>query len=93
MLNTVSAREIQRRYKSIFAQVARSKKPTLVVSNNKLLGAIVSLGDLEVIRLERTREEAVREYTENKTKSIRTEKELKDYLRGLKTDLDNGNQN
>jgi len=91
MLNVISAREIQRRYKSIFGQVAKSKEPTLVVSNNRLLGAIVNLNDLEIIRLEKARKEAIREYAENKTESIKTKEELKNYLAGLKADLDNDN--
>jgi PHD/YefM family antitoxin component YafN of YafNO toxin-antitoxin module len=40
---TVSTRDIQRSYTSIFKQVDESKQPVLVISNNKPRAAIISL--------------------------------------------------
>lgn len=45
--STVSAREIQRRYKKILEKVKRTKKPIVVMSDNKPQAAIVSLDILE----------------------------------------------
>lgn len=76
MFNTVSARQIQRGYKKVLADANKSKEPIVVMSNNKPLGAIISLDLLEKIRLEAVLEEALEEYRAGKTKSISTKKEL-----------------
>lgn len=47
LTNTVTAREVQRQYKKIFARVNRTKKPIVVISDNKPQAAIVSLDMLE----------------------------------------------
>lgn len=47
LTNTVSARDVQRQYKKIFARVKRTKKPVVVISDNKPQAAIVSLDMLE----------------------------------------------
>lgn len=41
--NTISAREIQRRYRAIFNQVQKTNRPVIVITNNKPQAAIVSL--------------------------------------------------
>jgi hypothetical protein len=43
MLDTVTAREIQRNYRRIFDQVKGSQRPIIVISNNQPQVAIVSL--------------------------------------------------
>lgn len=43
LLNTVSARELQRDYKSVFSKVQKTKKPIIVISNNQPQAVIVSL--------------------------------------------------
>lgn len=35
ILNTVSARELQRDYKSVFAKAKKTKQPIMVISNNE----------------------------------------------------------
>jgi PHD/YefM family antitoxin component YafN of YafNO toxin-antitoxin module len=45
--STVSAREIQRGYKKIFATVKKTRKPVVVMANNTPQAAIVSLEMLE----------------------------------------------
>lgn len=57
LTNTVSARDVQRQYKKIFARVNRTKKPVVVISDNKPQAAIVSLDMLE--EYERARDFAV----------------------------------
>lgn len=44
---TISARDIQRGYKKVFEKVKKTKKPVVVMSNNKPQAAIVSLDMLE----------------------------------------------
>lgn len=84
MFNTVSARQIQRGYKKVLEDANKSKEPIVVMSNNKPLGAIISLDLLEKLRLEAVLEKALKEYKAGKTKTISTIAELKAHLRELK---------
>lgn len=45
--STISARQIQRSYKKVFEKVKKTKKPVVVMANNKPQAAIVSLDMLE----------------------------------------------
>lgn len=76
MLNTISARQIQREYKKVFIDANKSREPIIVMSNNKPQGAIIGLDLLEKIRLDEVAVEALIEYRAGKTKSISTEEEL-----------------
>jgi len=76
MFTTVSARQIQRGYKKVLEDANKSKEPIVVMSNNKPLGAIISLDLLEKLRLEAVLEEALKEYKAGKTKTISTMEEL-----------------
>ncbi len=76
MLNTVSARQIQREYKKVLESANKSKEPIVVMSNNKPLGAIIGLDLLEKLQLEAVLKEALEEYKAGKTKSISTTEEL-----------------
>lgn len=77
MLNTVSARQIQREYKKVLQRANESKEPIIVMSNNKPLGAIIGLDILEKLQIEAVLKEALAEYKAGKTKSISTPEELK----------------
>ncbi|MEK6852368.1 MAG: type II toxin-antitoxin system prevent-host-death family antitoxin [Nanoarchaeota archaeon] len=72
----VSARQIQRQYKKVLDQANKSKKPIIVLSNNKPIGAIIGLDLLEKIQLQQVLKEALREYKTGKIKTISTLKEL-----------------
>ena len=76
MLNTISARQIQREYKKVLNQANKSKEPIIVMSNNKPLGAIIGLDLLEKLQLEAVLKEALAEYKAGKTKTISTIEEL-----------------
>lgn len=76
MLNTISARQIQREYKKVLQNANKSKEPIVVMSNNKPQGAIIGLDLLEKIRLDAALQEALEEYKAGKTKTISTIKEL-----------------
>ena len=76
MLNTVSARQIQREYKKVLENANKSKEPIIVMSNNKPLGAIIGLDLLEKLQLEAVLKEALEEHKAGKTKSISTTEEL-----------------
>lgn len=76
MLNTVSARQIQRGYKKVFQDANKSKEPIVVMSNNKPQGAIIGLDLLEKLQLDAALKEALNEFKAVKTKSISTEEEL-----------------
>ena len=76
MFNTVSARQIQRGYKKVLEDANKSKEPIIVMSNNKPLGAVISLDLLEKIQLDAVLNEALREYEAGKTKTISTKEEL-----------------
>ncbi len=49
MINTVTARQIQKDYKRIFDQVRKTNKPVIVFSHSKPTVAIVSIAHLEKI--------------------------------------------
>ncbi len=76
MLNTVSARQIQREYKKVLENANKSKEPIIVMSNNKPLGAVIGLDLLEKLQLEIVLNEVLEEYRAGKTKNIDTEEDL-----------------
>ncbi|OGG02032.1 hypothetical protein A2W14_06350 [Candidatus Gottesmanbacteria bacterium RBG_16_37_8] len=45
--STISARDIQRGYKKVFEKVRKTKRPVVVMSNNKPQAAIISLDMLD----------------------------------------------
>ena len=84
MLNTVSARQIQREYKKVLENANKSKEPIIVMSNNKPLGAVIGLDLLEKLQVEAVLKEALEEYNAGKTKTISTPEELKAEFEELK---------
>lgn len=90
MLNTVTARQIQKDYKRIFDQVKETQKPIIVITNSKPTVAIVSLDFLErvdkpndLLRLRQLELEAIKEHEEGKTKVISTQAELEEYIKEI----------
>lgn len=80
MLNTISARQIQREYKKVLQRANESKEPIVVMANNKPLGAVIGLDLLEKLQLEAAYNEAMKEYKAGKTTSIETEEDLKKHF-------------
>lgn len=76
MLDTISARQIQREYKKVLQRANKTKKPIVVMANNKPLGAVIGLDLLEKLQLDTVLKEALEEYEAGKTKSISTQEEL-----------------
>lgn len=76
MLNTISARQIQRGYKKVLEDANKSNEPIIVMSNNKPQGAIIGLNLLEKLQLDLALKEALEEYKTGKTKVISTMEEL-----------------
>ncbi len=76
MLNTISARQIQREYKKVLIEANKSDEPIIVMSNNKPQGAIIGLDLLEKLQLDVALKEAMAEYKAGKTKVISTAEEL-----------------
>lgn len=85
MLNTISARQLQREYKKVLEQANKIKKPLIVMSNNQPQGAVIGLDLLEQIQLEIIVKQALKESKEGNTKSISTERELEENLKELET--------
>lgn len=83
MFNTVSARQIQRGYKKVLEDANKSKEPIIVMSNNKPLGAIISLDLLEKLRLEAVLNEALKEYRAGKTVGIETDEDLQKHFKEI----------
>lgn len=83
MLNTISARQIQREYKKVFAKANRIGEPIIAMANNKPLGAVIGLDLLEKMRLEQISREARTEYERGETRSISTKAELEEYFKEL----------
>lgn len=88
MLNTISAKQIQREYKKVFKWANTENKPILVITNNKPVGAIISLDLLDKlnknIQLELLEQEAVKEYKKGQTKSISTPEQLQDFFQEIR---------
>lgn len=78
MFNTVSARQIQREYKSVLLRANKSKEPIVVMANNKPLGAVIGLDLLEKIQLEILVSQALEDSKSGKTKVIKNMKDLKE---------------
>lgn len=83
MLNTVSARQIQREYKKVLQRANKSKEPIIVMANNKPLGAIIGLDLLEKIQLELLVKQALKESKSGQTKVIKTSRDLAEDLKEL----------
>ena len=76
MLNTVSARQIQREYKKVLQRANKSKEPIIVMANNEPLGAVVGLDILERLQIEAALNQALEDYKSGKTKTINTMSDL-----------------
>ena len=76
MLNTVSARQIQREYKKVLKLANRTKEPVIVMANNKPLGAVIGLELLEKIQLELAVRKALDESKKGRTRVIETTDDL-----------------
>lgn len=86
MFTTVSARQIQRDYKSVLEKANKSKEPIIVMSKNKPQGAIIGLDLLEKLQIETVLKEALEDYKAGKTKSIRTQKDLEKHFKEMEKD-------
>ncbi len=76
MLNTISARQIQREYKQVLQLANKSKEPIVVMAHNKPLGAVIGLDLLEKLQIEAVLREALEDYKTGRTKTISTIEEL-----------------
>lgn len=83
MFTTISARQIQREYKKVLELANKSKEPIIVMANNKPVGAVIGLDQLEKIQLEAVLHDALEEYKVGKTKSIKTEKDLEKHFKEI----------
>lgn len=83
MLNTISARQIQRGYKKVFQEANKSKEPIVVMSNNKPQGAIIGLEILEKLRMDAALKEAFVEYEAGETVSIKTKEDLEKHFKEM----------
>lgn len=80
MLNTISARQLQRDYKGVLQKANRMKRPLVVMSNNKPQGAIIGLDLLERLQLDDLVKQALKESREGKTQVIKTEEDLEKHF-------------
>lgn len=83
MFTTISARQIQREYKKVLELANKSKEPIIVMANNKPVGAVIGLDQLEKIQLEAILHDALEEYKAGKTKKIKTEKDLEKHFKEI----------
>lgn len=79
----VSAREMQRDYKSIFRKANKEKKPVVVFAHNQPLGAVIGLDLLEKFQLEALLKQALDEFKKGKTRKIKSEEDIEEYLSEL----------
>lgn len=79
----ISARQLQRGYKKVLAEANRLKKPLIVISNNQPQGAVIGLDLLEKLQLDALLSEALKESKAEKTKSIKTKKDLEKHFQEI----------
>ena len=88
MLNTISAKQIQREYKKVFERANSENKPIVIITNNKPVGAIIGLHLLDKlnknIQLEKLEKEALKEYKKGQIKTISTSDELEDFFQEIR---------
>jgi len=84
MLNTVSARQIQREYKKVLQLANKSIEPIVVVAHNKPIGAIIGLELLEKFQIEAVLKDALAEYKAGETKRISNPEELEAEFKEIK---------
>lgn len=70
MFQTVSARQIQRQYKSVIKKANQTNEPIVVMSHNQPLGAVIGLEQLKKLQLEQIANQALLESSQDKTKKI-----------------------
>ncbi|OGK38792.1 hypothetical protein A3F03_03140 [Candidatus Roizmanbacteria bacterium RIFCSPHIGHO2_12_FULL_41_11] len=91
MLNTISAKQIQREYKKIFERANKQNQPIMVITNNKPVGAIISLKLLDQLnrnlQLEMLEKEALAEYKKGGTINITTPEELRDFFDEIREEV------
>lgn len=77
--NTVPARNLQKAYKSIIDSVKTGKQPVVLTTNNKPQAALVSLEDLEKLKLAKANQSA--------TDLLRLAVDSKEELKSLPSNL------
>lgn len=80
---SISAREMQREYRQVFAKANKGKKPVVVFAHNKPIGAVIGMDQLERLQMESILKEAVNEYKMKETKTIKSDKDLEKYFAEL----------
>lgn len=78
-LNTISARDLQKSYRSIINKVKSKKQPVILTTKNQPQAAIVSLEDLD--KLQQIK------YKQGSLEMLKFIAEHKEELRGLPADL------
>jgi prevent-host-death family protein len=91
MLDTISAKQIQREYKKIFQKANKENKPILVITNNKPVAAIISIQLLDKLenmkKSEQAEKEAFEEYQQRKAKLVSSAQDLQKDLKELEKEL------
>lgn len=87
---TVSARQIQREYKAVLKSANKSKKPIVVMSNNKPIGAIIGLELLEKLQIDLMLKQAIKEAEQKKTVVVDTPQKLQDSFEDMRSEARNG---
>ena len=83
---TVSARQIQREYKTVLENANKTKKPIVVMSNNKPIGAVIGLELLEKLQLDLMLKQALEESQQRKTIIVDTPKKLQDSFEEMRSE-------
>lgn len=68
---SIPAKKMQREYKKVFDKANKIKKPIVVFSHNKPLGAVIGIDLLEQMQLEAVAKQALEEYKRGETVTIK----------------------
>lgn len=78
--STTTTRDMQRTPKRLLKQANEVKKPIIVISNSKPLGAIIGLELLEKLQLQQIVSQAQSELKKGKTTLLSTKEDIDNYL-------------
>jgi prevent-host-death family protein len=81
---SISAREMQREYRQVFAKANKGKKPVVVFAHNRPLGAVIGMDMLEKLQVDYIVNQALRESKEGKTVVIDTPQKLQSLFKTMR---------
>ena len=84
---SIPAKKMQREYKKVFEKANKIKKPIVVFSHSKTLGAVIGVELLEQLQLDRIAREAIEEYKRGEAVVIDTPEKLEESFKEMEKEV------